>query len=260
MESGRALSPGAVAPLRAVATPTARSARNGGATAGHESARWPPNLELGVGALIEDGVRLGSKADRRTRSKPIKIGRHAHIRSGTVIYSGVHIGDRLDVGNNVVVQEDAVIGDDCRVSSNSVISYGCTIGDRVRIEPNCVLAQFTSIGEDVVLGSGVCAGGDAHPGTERPLGARGPTIERKAQIGTNATLLPSVTIGEGALVWAGSVVTRNVPPGYVAVGNPARILDGMREASSAAGLEAPDGRPTRRRSRRGPRPAPQDDA
>lgn len=191
---------------------------------------WPAEVRVGQGALIDDDVRLGSETGS-SRSKAIEVGKGARIRGGSQVQSGVRIGDRLETGRNVFIGEDTVIGEDCRIATNTIIESDCQVGDRVHIDANCFIARFTTIQDDVTLAPGVCLANDPHPGSENHACMRGPTIERGVQIGMNATILPFVTVGERSVVGAGSVVTREVPPALVVVGNPARVLKSVTQIS-----------------------------
>ena len=152
------------------------------------------------------------------------LGRGAVLRSGTVLYAGSVIGERLQTGHHVVVREECSIGDDVSIWSNTVVDYGCRIGDRVKIHSNCYLAQFTEIHDDAFLAPGVTVANDLYPGqAESARVMSGPVIGVGAQIGVNVTLLPYVRVGDGCLVGAGSVVTSDVPAGLVVFGNPARV-------------------------------------
>lgn len=193
------------------------------------------NVRIGPGTLIDDDVRLGRSTNGATR--PIEIGRDARIRGGSLIGDGVRIGDRLDAGRNVVIGEDTVIGDDFHVDSNTFIGAGCTLGDRVRIQANCYVAAYTTIQDDVTIGPGVGLANDPHPGSDSHACMRGPTIERGAQIGMNATILPFVTIGQRSVVGAGSVVTHAVPAELVVAGNPARVLKSVAQVTCPLDLE-----------------------
>lgn len=185
-----------------------------------------PRLELadtvilGDGYEVELGVILGYLPGRRIANVTLSIGPGARIRSGTVIYAGSTIGAGLETGHNVVIREENTIGDDLSIWNNSTIDYGCIIGDNVRIHCNVYVAQFTTLEDGVFLAPGVTIANDPHPVCG--LCMRGPTIKRGARIGVNVTLLSHITIGEGALIGAGSVVTRDVPAHTVAYGNPAR--------------------------------------
>lgn len=184
-------------------------------------------VELGEGCEIDEGVLIGYVSGRKIESLVTKIGDRARLRSGTVIYAGTRIGDRFETGHNVVIREETVIGDEVQIWSNTVVDYGCQIGSRVKIHGNTLLAQFTVIEDDVFLANGVMTANDPLPICSHCI--KGPTIKRGARIGSNATLLPHITIGECAFVGAGSVVTRDVPPRTVVYGNPARVVKGVEE-------------------------------
>jgi acetyltransferase-like isoleucine patch superfamily enzyme len=153
------------------------------------------------------------------------LGPGARLRLGTIVYGGSRIGARLETGHYVVIREDNLLGDDVKIWNNTTIDYGCRIGHRVKIHTNCYIAQYTVLEDDVFLAPGVAVANDPHPGCAFSSQCmRGPTIEAGAQIGAGVTLLPFVKIGRRALVGAGSVVTRDVPPEVVVAGNPARVL------------------------------------
>ena len=184
------------------------------------------NLDFGPNMVLAPSVLLGCMPERNISSLILKIGAGAVIRSGSVIYAGSCIGARLNVGHNSIIREENIIGDDFSLWSNSTVDYGCVLGNRVKIHHNVYVAQFTILEDDVFLAPGVMIANDLHPGCAFSRQClKGPTIKRGAQIGVNATILPFVTIGERALVGAGSVVTKDVPPGAVVVGNPARIVN-----------------------------------
>jgi serine acetyltransferase len=182
-----------------------------------------PALSLGEGLSADLGVIVGYQGQRPT-TQSLQVGVGAVLRSGSVIYLGSRIGDRFATGHHVVVREDCEIGDDVSIWSNTVVDYGCRIGHRVKIHSNCYVAQYTDIGNDVFMAPGVTIANDLYPG--QPESAEvmaGPSIRAGAQLGVNVTVLPYVIIGEGCLVGAGSVVTRDLPAGSVAYGNPATV-------------------------------------
>ncbi len=188
---------------------------------------------VGEGAIIDDSALLGYRTGRRIQVVQTVIGARARIRSNTVIYTNVHIGDDLETGHGVVIREENVIGDHFNIWNNSVIDYGCRIGNNVKIHNNIYVAQFTVIEDDVFIAPGASFANDPHPLCA--LCMQGPTIKRGARIGVNATLLPAVVVGENALVGAGAVVTKDVPPRAVIVGNPGRILCTVDELKCAHG-------------------------
>ncbi len=149
------------------------------------------------------------------------------------------IAPDVQLGANVVIHHadqvnlyGCTIGRDCKVASFVEIQRGVTIGDRVKIEAFAFIPTGVTIEDDVFVGPHACFTNDRFP---RATGEGGvllqsgewevvPTVVRRgASIGANATIVCGVTIGEGALVGAGSVVTRDVPPGTVVRGNPARV-------------------------------------
>ena len=171
--------------------------------------------------VADPDVMIGYPVSR-TKVNPLALGPGARLRSGTVLYDGTTIGRCLQTGHGVVVREACKIGHDVSIWSNSVVDYGCRIGDRVKIHCNCYVAQFTELEDDVFLAPGVTIANDLYPGDHRSAELlAGPRIGRGAQIGVNVTILPFVRIGAGALIGAGSVVTRDIPAAVVAFGNPA---------------------------------------
>lgn len=186
----------------------------------------PPELldtiVLGPGSTVDPDVVLGYLTGRRIADSTLAIGPGARIRCGTVIYAGSTIGAGLETGHSVVIREENRIGDRLSIWNSSTIDYGCSIGNNVKIHCNVYVAQFTTLEDDVFLAPGVTIANDPHPLCG--LCMRGPTIGRGARIGVNVTLLSHITIGEGALIGAGSVVTRDIPARTLAYGNPARPI------------------------------------
>lgn len=183
----------------------------------------PPRADSrhAIGWDIDEGVIAGYPLSHRP-GEPLVLGEGPRLRTGTVLYDASRIGRDFQTGHGVVVREDCTIGDEVRIWSNTVVDYGCRIGHRVKIHANCYLAQFTVLEDDVFLAPGVSIANDLYPGDEESARLMsGPRIEAGAQIGVNVTILPFVRIGAGALIGSGSVVTRDIPAGAVAYGNPA---------------------------------------
>jgi len=198
-------------------------------------------VQLGDGSVIDPEAIVGYLSPRRGVSEVLRIGPHSRIRSGSVIYAGSTIGAHLETGHNIIIREESEIGDHFSIWNNSVIDYGCTIGNGVKVHCNSYVSQFTVIEDDVFLAPGVMIANDYHPGCpESRECMRGPVLKRGCRIGVNTTILPYVTIGEGTLVGSGSVVTKDLPPGIVAYGNPARVYGKIEDLRCKTGRrEAP---------------------
>ena len=184
------------------------------------------SLKIGRGAEIDEDVILGYPSGRLAKGGGLVIGSDARIRSGSVIYQKVTIGNKFETGHHTIIREENQIGDSVSIWTNTIVDYRCKIGNRVKIHSNGYVAQYTVIEDDVFIAPGVTFANDKYPVSKN---LEGPRIKRGARIGVNVTLLPGVTVGEEALVGAGAVVTKDVPPRSVAVGNPARVIGTVDE-------------------------------
>ncbi|HEX2042517.1 MAG TPA: acyltransferase [Acidimicrobiales bacterium] len=176
------------------------------------------------------GVRPGELATT--------IGAGSVIRSFAVVYAGVVLGEGVHIGHGALVREGNCVGDGASVGSHTVLEGACVVGRRARIHSQCFLESVT-LGDDVFVGPSVVFSDDPHPPcpSYRECG-QGVMVETRAKIGAGAVLLPGVTVGARALVGAGAVVTRDVEPGTVVVGNPARPTKRVEELECFAGLHA----------------------
>jgi UDP-2-acetamido-3-amino-2,3-dideoxy-glucuronate N-acetyltransferase len=144
----------------------------------------------------------------------VKLGQRVKIFAFTNLY-GCTVGDDTKIGTFVEIQKGARVGARCKISSHTFVCEGVTLED------------------EVFIGHGVTFINDRFPRSTNPDGQLqteadwncvGTLVKRAASIGSGATILCGVTIGERAIVGAGSVVTKDVPAGTVVAGNPARIL------------------------------------
>jgi acetyltransferase-like isoleucine patch superfamily enzyme len=194
------------------------------------------HIRLGKGAVIEESAILGYLPSRKV-DIILTVGPGAYVRSGSVIYAGSRIGCNLETGHNVIIREENNIGDNLRIWNNAVIDYGCNIGSNVKIHNKVYVGQFTIIEDDVFIGPGATLANDIHPGCPDALKCmRGPSLNKGAQIGINCCILPRVVIGEYSVIGAGSVVTRDIPAGVVAYGNPAQVICDIGDINCSTGL------------------------
>lgn len=177
-------------------------------------------VTLGSRCQVDRSAILGRDHDAN-ETPETDIGDEAIIRSGTVIYGDVEIGDDFTTGHNVLVRENTSIGDNVLLGTNTVVDGACTIGSDVSVQTSAYIPRETEIGNAVFLGPAAVLTNDDYPvRTDEAL--TGPTIEDHVSIGANATILPGVRVGRGSFVAAGSVVVEDVPPETLAVGVPAR--------------------------------------
>ena len=144
----------------------------------------------------------------------VKLGKNVRIFSFTNLY-GCEIGDDTKIGTFVEVQKGAKIGARCKISSHTFICEGVTIEDEVFVGHNVTFTNDR-------LPRATAQGGQLQ--TESDWTCIPTLVKRGASIGSSAVLLCGITIGENAMIGAGSVVTKDVPANTIVAGNPARIV------------------------------------
>ena len=151
----------------------------------------------------------------------VQLGRGVRMYAFVNLY-GCTIGDETSIGTFVEIQKGVTIGARCKIQSHTFICEGVTIEDEVFVGHNVNFINDT-------YPRATSAAGALQ--TEQDWSVVGTTVRRGASLGTGSTILGGVTIGERAIVGAGSVVTRDVPPGVIVAGNPARVLRPVPDAT-----------------------------
>jgi UDP-2-acetamido-3-amino-2,3-dideoxy-glucuronate N-acetyltransferase len=135
------------------------------------------------------------------------------------------IGEDTCIWQFVVILEGSRIGSNCNICAHTLIEGDVVIGNNVTVKSGVQLWSGSRIGDNVFIGPNATFTNDSHPRSKQyPPEFVKITIHNGASIGANSTLLPGITIGEMAMVGAGAVVTKDVPPKAVVVGNPARVI------------------------------------
>ncbi len=157
----------------------------------------------------------------------VKLGKDVKIQDFVNLY-GCDIGDNTKIGPFVEIQKGAKIGKSCKIQSHTFICEGVTIEDHAFIGHNVTFINDLyprSTTEDGAIQ------------TEEDWVVVPTSVKKGASIGSSATLLCGITVGEKAIVGAGSVVTKDVPPNTIVAGNPARIIRSIYDLTCVSGLK-----------------------
>lgn len=136
----------------------------------------------------------------------------------------IHIGVGTRIWQFVVVLPKAVIGDECNICSHCFIENEVHIGNNVTIKNGVYLWDGITIEDNVQIGPNVTFTNDKYPRAKQAFELQCTQIKRGASIGAASTILGGITIGENAMIGAGSVVTKDVPPNELWLGNPAKFI------------------------------------
>lgn len=223
-----------------------------------------PSIQKGINVVIEDGAEIGENCvighnvvihkgvvigdyvtigDNTVLGKepfaastsattsievlqPLAVGNGTTIGASCVIYKGASLGEKCFVGDLATIREKTKIGEKTIVGKGATVENGTTVGKRVKIETGAYITAFSTIEDYCFIAPEVTFTNDNFLGRteERKKHFKGPTLKRGARIGANATILPGITIGEDALVAAGSVVTRDLAPRKIYAGIPAKYI------------------------------------
>jgi acetyltransferase-like isoleucine patch superfamily enzyme len=145
-----------------------------------------------------------------TATKPVNfIAEDAELGKNVKVWHFSYVGSRSRIGDNV------------SIGSLAHVDYNVVVGDNTRIEGSVYIPPMTRIGRDVFIGPAAVITNDPYPMSKRMVGV---TIEDGAVIGGGSVIKAGVTVGKGSVVAMGAVVTKNVPPGVVVLGVPARVV------------------------------------
>ena len=162
-------------------------------------------------------------------SEDVKLGKDVKLSKFINLY-GCAIGDNTKIGAFVEIQKNAAVGKNCKISSHTFICEGVTIEDDVFIGHS-----VTFINDSYPRATA----GDGGLQTEADWTVEPTLVKKGASIGSGSTILANVTIGEKAIIGAGSVVTRDVPAGSIVAGNPAKIIRRVIDERSVSRPQSP---------------------
>ena len=178
----------------------------------------PSKLELQKADFSAASPKI---SDLIVKEPVTKIGERSIIRSGSIIYKHVVVGKNLRTGHSALIREHVTIGDNCIVGTQAILDGYIKVGSGSMIQSQCYVSQSVRIGKGVFIAPG-CVFLD-NKKIILGQGLDGATIEDYVRISAGTKVLPGVTIGKYALIGAGAVVTKDIPPKALAYGVPAEI-------------------------------------
>ena len=189
-------------------------------------------VRIGRGCRIEDGAIVGRipvlsavSSAPRGHPGPTTLEDGVVIGAGAIVFAGARICAEAIVGDQAHVREQATLGPESLLGRGSALGAAAVVGARVRIQTNVWLTSGTVVEDDVFVGPGVVTTNDDEMEPGRPADElRPPVLRRGCKVGGGVVLTPGVEVGEEAFVAAGAVVTRDVPPGAIVMGVPARVV------------------------------------
>lgn len=210
-----------------------------------------PGVEVGDGCVVLDGAVIGRiPISNANTTRPIisafgrvTIGDGSIVGANSVLYTDLRLGEQVLIGDLASIREGCVVGDRAIIGRGVMMLYNCSVGAFTRVQDQAHLVGDMHIEEHVFIGMQVVTTNDNDVylrrfGLATPTGIGGPTIRRFAAVGAGATILPGMEIGEGALVAAGAVVTKDVAPWTVVAGIPARVMRPVPEEWRERVMEA----------------------
>jgi acetyltransferase-like isoleucine patch superfamily enzyme len=195
-----------------------------------KSAAIGKNVEIGPYTIVHDNVEIGDNSKigafceiglptANAQSPELFIGAESNIRSHSVFYAGSSFGHNLVTGHRVTVRENIEAGTDFQIGTLCDLQGSSKFGNYVKLHSSVHIGQKSTIEDFVWMFPYVVLTNDPHPPSNHLLGV---TVSRFAVIATMTTVLPGLNIGEGSLVGAHSLVTKNVNANTVVAGSPAK--------------------------------------
>ena len=188
---------------------------------------------VGDHVRIDDHATLGKRPMRAANSAttkeqelpPLTVGDTCIIGTGVVLYRGAKIDAKVLMADLCTVRENVSVGRGTIVGRGVTIENFCSIGRFCKLESECYLCAYSTLEDRVFVAPGVVTSNDNFVGRtqERFKHFKGVTVKRGGRLGAGSVTLPGIVVGEDALVAAGSVVTKDVPPRKIVVGSPARV-------------------------------------
>lgn len=186
---------------------------------------------IGAGVRVGEGTVIGkqplkARASALTEDRsypPCEVGERVLIGTGAVVFAGTSIGPHVLIGDQAYIREQVSVGEGTIIGRGVCVENRVTVGRYCKIETGAYVTGLSDIGDYCFIAPEVTFTNDNFLGRteERFKHHRGVRLERGARIGANATILPGLTVGCDALVAAGAVVTRDVPPRTIVAGVPA---------------------------------------
>lgn len=214
-----------------------------------EDAEIGKNVTIGRGSIIYSGVTIGDNTviepfceighptkmqvegfDFSYQSEKLRkfvntktvIGENSIIRSQSIVYSFVITGDNFKTGHRALVREHSTLGSRCVVGTNAIIGGFCTLGDLTKVQTAAFVCQSVVLGRGVFVAPYVSFYDNKNV-ILGDYGLQAAKVGNYVRIGGGSVILPQITIGDTALIAAGSVVTKDVPEKAVVMGNPAKV-------------------------------------
>jgi len=200
------------------------------------------NVVIRKGTTIGDNVRIDDntiigkypmraslsifKEESDLQLSSTHIGDHCLIGTNTVIYIGSSISNDVLIADLASIRENTTIGEYTIIGRGVTVENYVKIGKRCKLESECYITAYSELEDYVFISPGVVTSNDNFLGRteERFKHFKGITVKKGARIGANTVILPGKTIGEDALIAAGSVVTKDVTPRKIVMGSPARTI------------------------------------